>query len=56
MNELVLHLVLAVIRFFIGLYEFFGFLFEADFWLTNGFFSSKGLVAICRKFRHRKAF
>ncbi len=55
MNELLLHLCLAVVRFFIGLYEIFGCLFEADFWLTNGFFSSKGLVAIRRKFRHHKA-
>lgn len=55
MSEILLHLGLAVVRFFIGLYEFFGFLFEADFWLTNGIFSSTALAAIRSRVRHRGA-
>jgi len=54
MSEILLHLGLGIIRFFVGLYELFGFLFEADFYLTNGFFNSKSLVAIRKKMWHRK--
>jgi len=54
MSEILLHLGLAIIRFFAGLYEFFGFLFEADFYLANGFFSSKTCVAIRERIRHQK--
>ena len=53
MNEILWHLGVAIVRLFIGLYEFFGFLFEADFWFTSGFFSSKTLVAIRHRIRRR---
>lgn len=54
MSEILLHLALGVFRFFIGLYELFGFLFEADFYLTNGLFSSKTLLATRNRLRRHK--
>jgi len=55
MSEILLHLAFGVFRFFIGLYELFGFLFEADFYLTNGLFSSKTLLALRDGVRRRRA-
>lgn len=55
MSEILLHLALGVLRFFIGLYELFGFLFEADFYLANGFFSSRTLLAVRDRVRRRRA-
>ncbi len=54
MSEILLHVGLGTIRFFIGLYELFGFLFEADFYLTDGLFSSKTLVAVRNRGRRQK--
>ena len=54
MSELLLHLALGVFRFLIGLYELFGFLFEADFWLTDGLFSSKALLVVRNKLKRRR--
>jgi len=54
MSEILLHLVLGALRFFIGLYELFGFLFEADFYLANGLFSSKALLAARDRLRRRR--
>ncbi len=53
MSEILLHSGMVMARFLIGLYEFFGVLFEADFLLTNGLFSSTSLVTIRRKISHR---
>jgi len=55
MSEILLHLALAGVRLFIGLYELVGFLFEADFWLTNGLLSSEALAVICRRIGRRRA-
>jgi hypothetical protein len=52
MNEILLHIGIAIARFFIGLYEIFGFLFEADFYLANGFFSAKTWVKVRQKIKH----
>jgi hypothetical protein len=51
MNEILLHVGIAMARFFLGLYEFFGFLFEADFYLADGFFSAKTLTTFREKIR-----
>ena len=54
MSEILLPLGLAAVRLLIGLCEFCGALFEADFLLTNSFFSSKAFLALRNKVRHRR--
>ena len=55
MHETLVPLVAGIVRFFLGLFEFLGFLCETDFRLTDGFFSAETLVAVRRRMRHRKA-
>ena len=54
MNEFLLPLGMAVIRFFLGLSEIFGLLLEADFDLTNGYLTAKTLVKVRQKIRLHK--
>ena len=56
MNEILLHIGIAIPRFLLGLYEFFGFLFEADFCLANGFFSAKTVATFREKIRQHTDF
>lgn len=54
MGEILAPFVLGAVRFFLGLFEFLGFLWETDFRLTNGLFSAETLVAVSHQVRRRK--
>jgi len=54
MHEILAPLVAGIIRFFLGLCEFLGFLWETDFSLTNGLFSAKTLTAVCHRVKRRR--
>lgn len=54
MHEMLAPLISGVVRFFLGLCEFLGFLLETDFRLTDGFFSAETLVAVRNRMRRRK--
>ncbi len=54
MNEILLHLGLGIVRLLAGLYELLAALFEADFYLANGFFSSKTVASVHNRIRHQK--
>ena len=55
MHEILVPLVSGGVRFFLGLFEFLGFLWDTDFCLTDGLFSAKTLVAVRSRMRRRKA-
>lgn len=55
MHEILVPLVSGVVRFFLGLFEFLGFLWETDFRLTDGLLSTKTLVAVRSRMRRQKA-
>ena len=55
MHEILVPLVSGGVRFFLGLFEFLGFLWDTDFCLTDGLFSAKTLVAVLSRMRRQKA-
>jgi len=55
MHEILAPLISGVIRFFLGLCEFLGFLWETDFRLTDDLFSAETLVAVRNRLRRRWA-